>query len=122
MHTVIDESVILRYLLDDDKVESKQAYDVISTGQAQTYPESIARVAITLRDVYRVPRSMIGTALLYLLEDVHINDQAIVEYSVRLFASTVLDYNDCMLLARNAVAGNPIVTIDKPILKRSFKI
>ncbi|WP_124060367.1 PIN domain-containing protein [Gordonibacter sp. Marseille-P4307] len=122
MHTVIDESVILRYLLDDDKTESKQAFNIISTGEARTYPESIARVAITLRDVYHVPRTVIGTALLYLLEDVHINDQAIVEYSVRLFASTVLDYNDCLLLARNAVAGNPIVTFDKPILKRSFKI
>lgn len=122
MHTVIDESVILRYLLDDDKTKSEQAFNIISTGKARTYPETIACVAITLRDVYHVPRTVIGTALLYLLEDVHINDQAVVEYSVRLFASTVLDYNDCLLLARNAVAGNPIVTFDKPILKRSFKI
>lgn len=121
MHTVIDESVIMRFLLNDDKKLAKKAYDAIMSGDTQTYPETIARVAITLRDVYRVPRPVIGTALLNILDDVHINDQSVVEYSIRLFASTVLDYNDCMLLARNAIAGNPILAFNKPILKRSLQ-
>ncbi|NPD30785.1 type II toxin-antitoxin system VapC family toxin [Eggerthellaceae bacterium zg-1084] len=121
MHIVIDESVILRYLLNDDKVNSKRAYDAISSGNTQTYPESMARVAITLRDVYRVPRSVISSVLIMLLEDIHINDQKVVEHAIRMFGSSVLDFSDCLTLARNAMAGNPILSFNKPIMKRSMQ-
>lgn len=54
--TIIDETVILRYLLDDDEVLSPRAAKVIATRTARVYPEIITRVVVTLRDVYKVPR------------------------------------------------------------------
>lgn len=39
--TIIDETVILRYLLDDDEVLSPRAAKVIATRTARVYPEII---------------------------------------------------------------------------------
>ncbi len=122
MKQLIDETVILRYLLDDDKRRSKQAAEIIATGQAYTYPEIIARVAITLRDTYRVPRSQIGFTLVELLDDVYVVDEDIVRYASRLFGSSMLDFVDCMLVAHNAVRGEQVVSFDKPLLKRMLKM
>lgn len=68
--TIIDETVILRYLLDDDEVLSPRAAKVIATRTARVYPEIITRVAVTLRDVYKVPRVEIAAAMRRLLDDV----------------------------------------------------
>ena len=48
--TIIDETVILRYLLDDDEVLSPRAAKVIATRTARVYPKIITRVAVTLRE------------------------------------------------------------------------
>lgn len=68
--TIIDETVILRYLLNDDEVLSPHAAKVIATRTARVYPEIITRVVVTLRDVYKVPRVEIASAMTKLLDDV----------------------------------------------------
>ena len=62
--TIIDETVILRYLLDDDEVLSPRAAKVIATRTARVYPEIITRVVVTLRDVYKVPRVEIAALII----------------------------------------------------------
>lgn len=71
--TIIDETVILRYLLDDDEVLSPRAAKVIATRTARVYPEIITRVVVTLRDVYKVPRVEITAAMKRLLDDVMVD-------------------------------------------------
>ncbi|HIY84163.1 MAG TPA: type II toxin-antitoxin system VapC family toxin [Candidatus Rubneribacter avistercoris] len=122
MQVLIDETVILRYLLEDDKRLFKEASTVIAAGEAYTYPEIFARVAVTLRDVYRVPRSQIGHTLVELLEDVYVVEEDIVRYASRLFGSSMLDYIDCLLVARNALHGDQIMSFDKPLMKRNLAL
>lgn len=76
--TIIDETVILRYLLDDDEVLSPRAAKVIATRTARVYPEIITRVVVTLRDVYKVPRVEIAAALKRLLDDVMVDEPTVV--------------------------------------------
>jgi predicted nucleic-acid-binding protein len=120
MKLLIDETVILRYLLDDNKSQSREAAEAIATGEAYTYPEIFARVAISLRDVYRVPRSQIGYTLVQLMDDIYVVDEDIVRYASRLFGSSMLDYVDCLLIARNALDGAKIMSFDKPLMKRNL--
>lgn len=122
MRLLIDETVILRYLLEDDKKNFKKACEAIESGEAYTYPEIIARVAVSLRDVYRVPRSQIGYALLELLEDITVADEDIVRYAVRLFGSSMLDFVDCLLVAHNVLHEERIMSFDKPLMKRSLTL
>ncbi len=118
MVTVIDETVIMRYLLDDDRKLSKLACEVIGTGEALTYPEIFARVAVSLRDVYGVPRSLIGAALVDLLDDITVAEEDVVRYASRLFGTTTLDYVDCLLVARNALRGLHVVSLDKAMMRK----
>ena len=118
MSLLIDETVILRYLLEDDKNKFKEASYAIASGEVYTYPEIFARVAVTLRDVYSVPRTQIGHVLIELLNDITVVDEEVVRYASRLFGSSMLDYIDCLLVARNNLQGAKLLSFDKSIMKR----
>lgn len=87
--TIIDETVILRYLLDDDEVLSPRAAKVIATRTARVYPEIITRVVVTLRDVYKVPRVEIAAAMKRLLDDVMVDEPTVVALAVNSLARPI---------------------------------
>ena len=118
MKTLIDETYMLRYVLQDEKEMFELASALIAGGQAYTYPEYIARTAITLRDVYRVPRSQIAYVLNMLLDDVFVVDEDVVRCANRLFGTTILDYLGCLSAARSIVRGESIASFEKPLLGR----
>ena len=122
--TIIDETVILRYLLDDDEVLSPRAAKVIATRTARVYPEIITRVVVTLRDVYKVPRVEITAAMKRLLDDVMVDEPTVVALAVKLFGKPIIqgmidyrrkrqtaaDARDCAAEARSHSTDS---TIDK---------
>lgn len=114
--TIIDETVILRYLLDDE-VLSPRAAKVIATRTARVYPEIITRVVVTLRDVYKVPRVEIAAALKRLLDDVMVDEPTVVALAVKLFGKTHMDFTDCLLAARTAIYNDDVVSYGKPIIQ-----
>lgn len=118
MITIIDETVMLRYLLNDNKRQARQAREIIATGRAYTYAELLARVAVTLRDVYGIPRLEIASALDKLLDDVVVIEPDIVRLACRYFGNTLLDFTDCMMIARNVLRNYQIKSFDKAIVKR----
>ena len=115
--TIIDETVILRYLLDDDEVLSPRAAKVIATRTARVYPEIITRVVVTLRDVYKVPRVEIATAMRRLLDDVMVDEPTVVALAIKLFGKTHMDFTDCLLAARTAIYNDDVVSFGKPIIQ-----
>lgn len=114
--TIIDETVILRYLLDDE-VLSPRAAKVIATRTARVYPEIITRVVVTLRDVYKVPRVEISAAMKRLLDDVMVDEPTVVALAVKLFGKTHMDFTDCLLAARTAIYNDDVVSFGKPIIQ-----
>lgn len=114
--TIIDETVILRYLLDDE-VLSPCAAKVIATRTARVYPEIITRVAVTLRDVYKVPRVEIATAMTKLLDDVMVDEPTVVALAIKLFGKTHMDFTDCLLAARTAIYNDDVVSFGRPIIQ-----
>lgn len=115
--TIIDETVILRYLLNDDEVLSPRAAKVIATRTARVYPEIITRVVVTLRDVYKVPRVEIATAMTKLLDDVMVDEPTVIALAIKLFGKTHMDFTDCLLAARTAIYNDDVVSFGKPIIQ-----
>lgn len=115
--TIIDETVILRYLLNDDEVLSPRAAKVIATRTARVYPEIITRVVVTLRDVYKVPRVEIAAAMKRLFDDVMVDEPTVVALAVKLFGKTHMDFTDCPLAARTAIYNDDVVSFGKPIIQ-----
>lgn len=98
MSTIIDETVILRYLLDDDPIQSPLAARVIASRTARAYTETIARVMVTL------------------LDDVMVDEPTVVTLAVRLFGRTRMDFTDCLLTARTGIYGDEIMSFGKPLI------
>lgn len=115
---ILDESAMLRYLLNDNKKQAREVRRFITTGNVYTYPELLARVAVTLRDTYNIPRKVIGEALSTMLDDVIVGEEDSVRLACRLFGNTNHDFTDCLLLARNTLRGYRILSYDKGKQKR----
>ena len=86
--TIVDETVLLHYLLDDEPRPSAKARRLIASGCAQAYPETAALTVQLLEEDYRVPRSLIGTVMEFLADDVSFQDGATVRLAARLYAAT----------------------------------
>lgn len=120
MATILDETAILRYLLNDNAREARQVSDVIASGDAYVHPEMITRAAVVLRDVYHVPRTMVARVLEWMLDEVNAAERAEIKHAIRLFGSTPMDFTDCMLVARNVISGHSVLSFDKAIVKRAL--
>ena len=120
MATILDETAILRYLLNDNAREARQVADVIASGDAYVHPEMITRAAVVLRDVYHVPRTMVARVLEWMLDEVNASERAEIMHAIRLFGNTPMDFTDCMLVARNVISGHKVLSFDKAIVKRAL--
>ena len=115
--TIVDETVILRYLLDDDPVLSPRAARVTASRTARVYPEIITRVVVTLRDVYKVPRIEIARTCTALLDDVMVDEPTVIAFAIKLFGRTHLDFTDCLLAARTAIYNDDVLSFGKPVIQ-----
>lgn len=113
--TIVDETVLLRYLLDDDPRPSAKARRLIASGCAQAYPEVAARTVRLLEEDYRVPRSLIGTVMELLADDVSFQDGMAVRLAARLYAGNRLTFTACLTAARNVLTGHPVQTFNKQL-------
>ncbi|MDO4289719.1 MAG: type II toxin-antitoxin system RelB/DinJ family antitoxin [Eggerthellaceae bacterium] len=103
--TIVDETVLLRYLLVDEPAKADRAHRLIVGGNVRTYPENVARAVDALEGDYRVPRSMIGNVVALLLDDLTCEDETVVRIAARLFGSGKHDFNTCLMQARNTLHG-----------------
>lgn len=90
MKKLIDANVILRYLLRDHPQMSETAKEIIEAG-AYTIPEVLAEVVYVLKGVYEVGRIEI--------------------------AQTLIEFVDCILIARHKVMGEEIASFDRKLNK-----
>ena len=112
MTKLIDANVILRYLLADDEKMAETAQVAMQEG-AFTIPSVIAEVVYVLSGVYGTERPKIASVLVRLLDEVAIEDKEVVGYGLTLYGKTKLDFVDCLLIARNGVLGEEVLTFDK---------
>lgn len=113
---LIDTNVILRFVLNDNVEMAKLAMEVIESG-AYTKPEVIAEVVYVLKSVYSAPKDKIKSIICRLSNIVQIENADCVIYAVDLFASTSLDFVDCLLAAYHSLNGENIFTFDKKLIK-----
>lgn len=119
---IIDSNIVLRYLLDDDPVQSREARKLIDqTSDASLYLPAIVltEVTWTLRSHFGVPREEISAAIQRFIAQPAISVDAITLDAVARYATTTIDFADCALAASGAAAGLPIITYDRDFRKFS---
>ncbi|MCD8022058.1 MAG: PIN domain-containing protein [Lachnospiraceae bacterium] len=114
MAKLIDANVILRYLLKDHPQMSESARQTIAEG-AFTLPEILAEVVYVLKGGYEVERKEIAQVLIDFLEEISLENKELYREALTIFAETSLDFVDCILIARQIILGDEIVTFDKKL-------
>ncbi len=114
MSKLLDANAILRYLLNDIESQAQQVEDAIRNG-AFTIPEVIAEVVYVLTGVYEVSRSETAETLKLFLNEISISEKPVISYALSLYADSGLDYVGCILVARNIILKQEILTFDKKL-------
>ena len=81
------------------------------------YPETVVATVEALERDYGVPRSLIGTVMALLADDVSMEDGAAVRLAARLYGTGRLTFAESLLAARNILTGYPIETFSKSLVK-----
>ena len=117
MRTLIDANVILRYVLNDIPEMAKKSAEIVRNG-AFTTPEILAEVSYVLRKVYQMTREQSAETIKAVLNDVHTDEKEILRYAMDLYASSSLDFVDCVIVARHNIADIPVFSFDKKLNHR----
>lgn len=115
--TIVDKTVLLHYLLDDHPRRAAKARRIVAGGAARVYPETVVATVEALERDYGVPRSLIGTVMALLADDVSMEDGAAVRLAARLYGTGRLTFAESLLAARNILTGYPIETFSKSLVK-----
>lgn len=116
MRTLFDANAVLRHLLDDIPAQADVATKAIEDGASVT-PEIIAECVYVLAGPYKLDRTIIASTLAALLEEVECERAKIVQEALKIYASTKLDFIDCIVAATNRLANQPVLTFDKELIR-----
>ena len=114
---MLDANIILRYLLNDDKVMADEAERIITEGSVYVTIEVIAEVVYVLNKVYSIERNKIKSCLLEFVSEVDVSEEQVIRLGLGAYAEHNLDFVDCILFAYNRVNGYEIRTFDKKLKK-----
>lgn len=117
MAVIVDETVLLRYLLDDDPEQSVRAAALMAGRDVYVYGETLARTAITLTRLYGATRREVARAFTDLMSDVMVDEPTVCELACRLYGDTHLDFTDCLLVARAGIYGDEVMSYGKPVIE-----
>jgi predicted nucleic-acid-binding protein len=115
----VDANYTLRYLLNDDKTQAPAAASVIESGTAELAVETVPEIVYVLTGRYGIPRREVAEHMTEFIEGsgILIERKNSMLKAIELFASTTMDFVDCMLAARAIVEHAHIHTFDKKLLK-----
>lgn len=116
MLPLVDTNIVLRYLLDDDAVQSPQAREAVDAGCEVTV-EVLFEVVYVLHGHYGVPRAKVSDALIELLEEVNCARADVARRALELYAERSLDFVDCILIAEHEISNRDIISFDKKVMR-----
>lgn len=114
--TILDANVILRYLLNDIPEMAAEAKEMIINGASAT-TEVLAEVVYVLSGVYHADRITIADVLGSFIQEIDVQNKAVLQYAFRLYGTASLDFVDCILAGYHHVTGSDIMTFDKKLQK-----
>ena len=117
---MLDTNAVLRFITDDNQEKSEKVEDMINTADCIVSIEVIAEAVYNLRKDYEHSRQLIAEKIKDFI-DIKENlvfEENVVRYGCNMYASTRLDFVDCLLAGYAHVNGNPVFTFDEELKKK----
>ena len=121
---LIDANIVLRYILGDNKELALKAKEIIDDNDVEMPVELLGDVVYVLKCVYKIDRKMIYSKLLYFFENTEckIPHKNSVLCGLKHYASTNLDFVDCILAGYCEIENKEIATFDVDLQKLITRI
>ena len=124
----LDTNVMMRYLVQDDPKQSKQAEKLIEKRCNQESPGYIALIVLcelvwVMRRAYGYEKSMVVKVLDQLLTtaELVIQDEEIARKALEAYQAGQADYADYVLIFTNHYAGCPVTySFDRKLAKHQY--
>jgi predicted nucleic-acid-binding protein len=117
---LLDANGIVSLIIDPNSEKSGKVAALLSERVCMVPIEVIAEVVYALRDKYGYTRQQISADIkdfVKFIDDI-VPETNVVLYGLNLYASSKLDFVDCLLDGYAKVNGNPVFTFDGDLKKQ----
>ena len=117
---MLDANAVLRFITGDNVEKWKKVSDLIDTSDCIVSIEVIAEVVYNLEKFYKHPRQLVAEEIkdFISIKENLVSEENVVRYGCNSYASTNLDFVDCLLIAYANVKGNLIFSFDDDLNKQ----
>ncbi|MGN0739349.1 MAG: PIN domain-containing protein [Treponema sp.] len=110
-----DANIIVRYIINDDKIMAEKAESAVNERQLFILPEVFAEITYVLTKVYGIDRTDVANSMLELLNFVSTPFPAIMKNAFDFYRESNLDFVDCILAAYSIYDDRQILSFDKKL-------
>ena len=116
---ILDTNAILRYILQDNPIMVAEVKTQLLSENCFIPVEVVAEIVYVLSKVYSVERDVIATTLTNIANvgNITVAQNNVVLHALQVYASTTLDFVDCLLIGYAKKDGYAIFTFDKKLRK-----
>jgi predicted nucleic-acid-binding protein len=114
---IFDANAILRYILQDNQAMADEVEQQLFDGVCFIPVEVVAEIVYVLSKVYGLKRYVIAQTLTDItdLDNINIAQQHVVLHALDVFATSTLDFVDCLLIGYAKEDGHTVFTFDKKL-------
>ena len=114
-----DTNALLRYVLQDNDAMADSVEQAIYSSACFVPTEVVAEMTYVLNKVYKIDRTLIAYAIKGILsiENISTSEKDVLFTALETYASTRLDFVDCLMVGYARAKGHTIFTFDKELKK-----
>jgi predicted nucleic-acid-binding protein len=117
---ILDTNALLRFITGDNIEKCQKVSDLIESNDCIVPIEVITEAVYNLEKFYMHPRRLIADEIkdFIAIKENFVVEEKVIRHGCNTFASTNLDFIDCLLIAYAKVKGNPVFTFDNDLNKK----
>ena len=117
---ILDTNAILRFITGDNIEKCQRVSGVLDKSDCIVPVEVIAEAVYNLDKCYKHSRQLIAAEIkdFIAIKENLVIEENVVRYGCNIFASTSLDFIDCLLVGYANVKGNPVFSFDDGLIKK----
>jgi predicted nucleic-acid-binding protein len=117
---ILDTNAVLRFITGDNIEKCQKVSDLLDKSDCIVPVEVIAEAVYNLDKCYKHSRQFIAAEIkdFIAIKENLVTEENVVRYGCNIFASTRLDFVDCLLIGYANVKGNPVFSFDDSLNKK----
>ena len=117
---ILDTNAILRFITGDNIEKCQKVSDLLDKSNCVVFIEVIAEVVYNLEKNYKHSRELIAEEIkdFISIKENLVIEENVIRYGCNTFASTSLDFVDCLIVGYANVMGNPVFSFDNGLNKQ----